>query len=56
MARRNCPIFYLEEGGNNSFYIVERFFQHHMVLCKPQKSSENPKIKLSDERLFVLEN
>jgi hypothetical protein len=27
-----------------------------MVLCKPQKSSENPKIKLSDERLFVLEN
>jgi hypothetical protein len=29
------------------FYLVERFLQHYMVLCKPGKSSENPKIKLS---------
>jgi hypothetical protein len=55
-VRRNCFIFCPEEGGNNLFYNVERFFQHYMVPCKPQKSSENPKIKLSDDSLFLLEN
>jgi hypothetical protein len=53
--RWNCPIFYPEKGGNNLFCVVERFFQHYMVLCKSQKSSENPKIK-SDDSLFLLEN